>query len=65
MTAKDRNKFTFLLSVDFFVGFERIVQLLIEKGAKVNALNEKEYSAIVSAAEKGKHSKYIQTQHEA
>lgn len=65
MTAKDRNKFIFLLSVDFFVGFERIVQILIEKDANVNAVNEKEYSAIVSAAEKGKLSKYIQTQRKA
>lgn len=36
-----------------FIGFERVVQMLIEKGANVNAVDGKNYSALLYAVEKG------------
>ena len=38
---------------NLFLGFDKIVQLLIEKGANVNAVNKVENSALIYAATKG------------
>lgn len=35
------------------IGFEKIVQMLIEKGANVNAVNKENDSALISASSKG------------
>lgn len=40
-------------AVHSFIGFEKIVQMLIEKGADVNAVNEDNFSAIIYAANRG------------
>lgn len=44
--------FTFAF-IHLFVGFERIVQMLIKKGANLNAVNEDKFSALVIAAFRG------------
>lgn len=37
-----------------FLGFEKIVQMLIDRGANVNAVDEDNTSAIIFAANKGR-----------
>lgn len=52
-TCVYRTHFAFFRSI-LFVGFEKIVRVLIEKGAKVNAVNKKGNSALIFAALSGK-----------
>lgn len=46
-------EFPFSLSIRSFVGFEKIVQILIEKGANVNGMNNDGSSALSFAADEG------------
>lgn len=44
----------FALFIHLFIGFEKVVQMLIEKGANVNAVDQKNnYSALFYAARNG------------
>lgn len=53
-----KKSFCIILTYFFFIhsiiGFETIVQMLIEKGANVNAVNEDNNSALIYAALEGK-----------
>lgn len=52
-TAKNHNEFPFSLFARSFTGSMKIVQMLIEKGANVNAVNEDHNSALMYAALNG------------
>lgn len=41
-------------SIHLFIGYEKIVQILIENGANVNAMNDENDTALLYAAAKGK-----------
>lgn len=53
MFAKSCNEFPFTLSIHSLIGSEKIVQILIESGANVNAVDEDNDSALMRAANKG------------
>lgn len=53
MTAKNRNEFTFSVFIRSFTGSMKIVQMLIQKGANVNTVNEDNNSALMYAALNG------------
>lgn len=46
--------FLHLIFINLFIGLENIVQMLIKKGANVNAGNENHRSPLISAVRKGK-----------
>lgn len=46
-----------LFFIHLFVGFEKIVHILIENGVNVKAVNEKNNSALIFAASKGNYNK--------
>lgn len=45
---------TIICFIHLFIGFEKIVKILIEKDANVNAVNENNISAVLIAINKGK-----------
>lgn len=47
-------KYCNILYKIYFTGFDKIVQLLIDKGAHINAAENEYNSALVFAAQKGK-----------
>lgn len=53
LTSKNFCGFIFILSIYLFIGLEKIVQMLVEKGANVNALNKDKKSPLFFAASKG------------
>lgn len=52
--GKSSFKFTGISPFYSFAGFYKSVQLIIEKGANVNAVDDGKKSALVYAAQKGK-----------
>lgn len=51
---KTRNEITFSFSIHSTIGFDNMVQVLIEKGANINAVNENNNSAVILATLNGK-----------
>lgn len=52
--AKNRIKFTFSWFIYSFIGNEKIVRMLLDKGANITATDDTNDSALTHAAEKGK-----------
>lgn len=43
----------FTMAISFSIGFEKVVEILIEKGAQINLKNKLGDSALILAASKG------------
>lgn len=48
------NEINFSFSIHSIIGFDKMVQVLIEKGANINAVNENNNSAVILATLNGK-----------